>query len=135
MKNQQQMNFPVHEIDQIDQMPMKYREMNKRSPILINEEDENENENEMYQQNNRRRKFYDNNAIKEINEDNYDSNENTQKFKDDEENDDNENTNNMNMRRVINEEEYMNEIYDNNYDDNNNNNYPENRNKYQYKMR
>ena len=133
MNNQQQMNFPVHEIDQIDQMPMKYREMNKRSPILINEEDENENENEMYQQNNRRRKFYDNNAIKEINEDNYDSNENTQKFKDDEENDDNENTNNMNMRRAINEEEYMNEIYDNNYDDNNN--YPENRNKYQYKMR
>lgn len=135
MSNQQQMKIPIQDIEQVEQMPMKYREFNKKSPILINEEDENE----IYQQNLRRRKFYDNNnVIKEINEDNYDSNENTQKFKEDEENDnydDNEMNNNMNMRRVINEEEYMNEIYDNSYDDINNNNYPENINKYQFKMR
>ena len=129
MNNQQQMKFPIHEIEQIEQMPMNYREINKRSPILINEEDENEN----YQQNFRRRNYYydNSNAIKEINEDNYDSNENTKKFKEDEEND----NVNMNMRQAIKEEEYMNEIYDNNYDDNDNNNYPEYINKYQYKMR
>ena len=137
MNNQQQMNVQIKDLEQIEQIPMEYREYNKRSPILINEEDENE----VYEQNLRRNKFYDNdNVIKEINEDNYDSNENTQKFKEDDENgnyDDKINlincNSNMNMRPVINEEEYMNEIYDNNYDDNNN--YPQNINRYPIKMR